>query len=62
MEFIVLTRLINEENYILPINRIAAIKSSDTGSDVYVDGLNQWIQVKETADDIAELLARIFGA
>lgn len=59
-EFLVLQRLTEDQKYIIPVKRIAAIKGSVSGSDVYVEGLNQWLQVKESAEEISTLLRSLY--
>lgn len=59
-EFLVLSRLTNDEKYIISVKRIAAVKGSSSGSDIYVEGLNQWLQVKESAEGITTLLRSLY--
>lgn len=55
-EFLILTKLTSGDKYIVPLRKVAAIQGTAAGSDIYVEGLNAWAQVKETPDEIADLL------
>lgn len=59
-EFVILSRLTTGDKFIIPVRKIAIIQGNPTGSDVYVEGLNQWVQVKETAEEITNVLKQLF--
>lgn len=58
-EFIILTGLTNGDIFIFAVKKLAIVRGNPTGSDVYIEGVNQWYQVKESADTIAELLRKL---